>query len=165
MGNSGLTMNSQMIDAFEHGTQKVRAAITGLTPPQLQLFPVPGTWSIHQIVVHLADADLARSDRMKRIIAMDNPILQAWDQSRFAQRLHYHEQSLEDALAMMELDRKQMARILRRLPESAFARKGMHTESGELTLAQMLDRGVRHVDHHLKFIRDKRAMIETLNKV
>jgi hypothetical protein len=157
-------MSFPVIDAFEQGTQKVRAAISGLTPPQLRSFPVPGTWSIHQIVVHLADADLARSDRMKRIIAMDNPILQAWDESRFAQGLHYHEQSLDDALALMDLDRRQMARILRCLPESAFARKGMHTESGELTLAQMLDRAVRHIDHHLKFIREKRAMIETANK-
>jgi len=155
-----LTMNSQLLVAFEEGTQKVQTAIAGLTPAQLQLFPVPGTWSIHQIVVHLADADLARSDRMKRIIAMDKPILQAWDESRFAQRLFYHEQSVEDSLAIMELDRRQMGRILRNLPESAFARTGMHSESGELSLAQMVDRAIRHVDHHLKFVRDKRALIE-----
>ena|ERR1700722_15937083 len=152
-------MDSALINAFEHGHHKMRQAIAGLTLEQMKAFPVPETWSIHQIVIHVADSDVIGADRMQRIIAMDNPILQAYDETLFTKNLHYHEQSVEDALKIMELNGRQMAKVLRCLTEAAFSRAGNHTEAGPITLTQMLHRCVNHVEHHLKFIQQKRELI------
>jgi uncharacterized damage-inducible protein DinB len=152
-------MNSALIDAYEHSVQKVRAAVAGLAPEKMKAFPIPGTWSIHQIVIHVVDSDLVGADRMKRIIAMDNPPLSSYDETLFTQRLAYHEQSIDDALETMRLNSRQMGRVLKALPESALARKGIHSQEGELTLKQMLERMIKHVDHHLKFIVDKRKLV------
>jgi uncharacterized damage-inducible protein DinB len=151
--------HSELIDAFEHGHKKYRQAIAGLSPQQMKAFPVPETWSIHQIVVHVADSHVIGADRMQRIIAMDYPILQSYDETLFTKNLHYHEQSIEDWLTIMELTGRQYARLLRCLPESAYARAGNHTEAGPMTLSQMLQRCVNHIEHHLKFVQQKREMV------
>ena len=52
-----------------------------------------------------------------------------------------------------------MARILRSLPAEAWARSGVHTEAGLLTLEQHLQVEVDHVPHHLKFIAEKRKAL------
>src|ERR1700722_10292781 len=152
-------MNSALIDAYEHSVLKLRGAVAGLPAEKMKAFPVPGTWSIHQIVIHVVDSDIVGADRMKRIIAMDNPPLPSYDESLFTERLAYHEQSIDAALEMMRLSSRQMAKVLRALPESALNRKGIHSEVGELTLKQMLERMIKHVDHHLKFIVDKRKLV------
>jgi hypothetical protein len=108
---------------------------------------------------HQADADAAFFDRMRRVIAEDNPVLRSWDENRFAQRLFYDEQSVEDALTLIEVGRRQMSRILRRLGAEAFARTGTHSERGPQTLAAVLEYAVAHVDHHMKFLLEKRRRL------
>jgi uncharacterized damage-inducible protein DinB len=152
---------SEWIDKYEHGPAELRAAVAGLSEEQLKAFVVPGTWSIQQIVIHLSDSELIGADRLKRIIAMDSAVLQSYDETAFSNNLHYHEQSVADALAIMELNARQTARILRKLPAAAFERKGLHTEAGEISLGQMLQRIAGHVDHHLKFVNQKRKLLQT----
>lgn len=152
-------MSPDVLERYTQDPDKVRQAIQGLTPAQLQAFPVPGTWSIQQIVVHLLESDLIASHRMKRIIAEDNPALQAYDETRFAQSLFYEHEPLDEVLTMFALNRAQTARILRRLPDEAFARRGTHNQRGELRLDQMVQDYVEHVDHHLKFVFQKRALL------
>jgi len=152
-------MDSKLIDEFEHEHRKLRTAIAGLTREQMKAFPIPGTWSIQQIVLHVVDSAIIGTDRMHRIIAMDNPMIQAYDETQFTKNLHYHEQSVEDALAMLELNGRQAARLLRCLPPEAFSRSGIHLEAGKITLEEMLRRNVMHVDHHLKFIEKKKGMV------
>lgn len=148
-----------LIDQFEAGGQKLKDAIAGLSPTQLLAFPVPGTWSIQQIVVHLSDMDLVAVDRMKRIIAEENPLLPSVNESLYVKNLFYDKQSPQTAAELLDLSRKQFAKVLRQLPESAFSRTGIHTERGKITLAETLQTYVNHLEHHLKFALDKRAMV------
>jgi uncharacterized damage-inducible protein DinB len=148
-----------LIDQFEAGGQKLKDAIAGLSPGQLLAFPVPGTWSIQQIVIHLSDMDLVAVDRMKRIIAEENPLLTSVNESLFVKNLFYDKQSAQTAAELLDLSRKQFAKVLRQLTESAFSRTGIHTERGKITLTQTLQTYVNHLEHHLKFALDKRAMV------
>lgn len=152
-------MDARLLDRYEHGPQQIRDAIAGLTREQMVAFPVPGTWSIQQIVVHLLESDLIASHRMKRVIAEDNPTFHAYDETRFAQSLFYHDEPLDEVLTLFTLNRKQMARILHRLPAEAFDRVGTHNERGLLRLGQMVGDYVEHVDHHLRFVSRKRALL------
>lgn len=152
-------MNRSLIDEYEKGSDELRTSIRGLSPTDLIAFPVPGTWSIQQIVLHLMDTDLILADRMKRVIAEENPTLIGFDESRFAKNLHYHDQSALDAVTILDMNRKNFARVLRKLPDEAFARIGTHNERGPLTLADLLSGAVSHLKHHLKFIMDKREKL------
>ncbi len=121
--------------------------------------PIPGKWSTHQVVIHLADAESALADRIRRVIATDNPPLLAWDENRFMANLFYNDQSAEDAVTLVALTRLQVAKILRNLPDSAFARFGQHNEAGQLTLLDLVTKANHHLDHHLKFIQEKREKL------
>ena len=155
-------MDRSLIDQYAKGADDLGMAVRGLAPEDLSAYPVPGTWSIQEIVIHVADSDLVISDRMKRVIAEDNPQLIGFDESKFTKNLHYAGQSIEDAVSLFELNRRQMARVLAKLPDSAFARKGTHNERGPMTLEDLLRGAVNHLSHHLKFIVDKR---EKLGKI
>src|SRR5918993_2618149 len=148
-----------IIEQFERGGEKLRRAIAGLSREDLLAFPVPGTWSIQQIAIHLADSELVGVDRMKRVIAEENPLLIGYDETKFSQRLFYEEQSAEAAVTLVDVSRREFAKVLRKLPADAFSRTGIHNEVGKLTLAELVQKYVKHLDHHLKFIHEKRAKL------
>src|SRR5580658_476573 len=122
--NRLLPMTHQTITRYAQGGQELANAIAGLHVDELLAFPIPGTWSIQQIVLHLMDSDLIAADRMKRIIAEENPSLIGYDESKFAANLFYNEQSADEAVRIFDMNRRQFVRVLERLPASAFDREG-----------------------------------------
>jgi DinB superfamily len=155
-------MNEELIEQYAQGGEKLRLAIRGLTDEDLKSFPVPGTWSIQQIVIHVMDSELISADRMKRIIAEDNPTLIGYDETKFSKKLYYHDQPAADAISIIELNRRMFALVLRRLPDEAFNRTGMHSERGKIALGQYLQAVVNHLEHHLKFVYEKREKLGKL---
>lgn len=156
-------MNRELIEQYAAGGEKLSLAIRGLTREDL-IAPPPddpsaGKWTIHQVVIHLADCEGVHADRIKRVIAEDNPTLLAFDETKWAAALHYDEQSAEDAVKLVELTRAQLAATLRKLPESTFNRSGTHSEAGKKTLDQLIRTTVEHLEHHVKFIHRKRELM------
>jgi uncharacterized damage-inducible protein DinB len=150
-------MDRSVIEAYAAGPAKLRAAVAGLTREELTARPGPGKWSILEVVVHLSDSDAISIDRMKRILTEDDPPLLYADETAYVDRLFTHEQDLEDALILLEAGRRQWARVLRKLPDEAFARTGRHNRRGTVTLGGMVAGYVEHIDDHLKFVVGKRA--------
>jgi uncharacterized damage-inducible protein DinB len=149
----------ELADAYEAGATELRKAVAGLTREQFLARPVPGKWSTLEVVCHIADFEPIMADRMKRVIALDRPQLLAADENKFAATLGYHDRDLGDELAVVDATRRQMARILRRLPEEAAGRIGVHNERGPKTLADLVAGATGHVAHHLPFIAEKRKML------
>jgi hypothetical protein len=152
-------MNRDLIEQYASDAGKLRASIAGLGRKELNAFPVPGTWSVQQIVLHMMDSDLIASDRMKRVAAEENPTLIGYDETAFAKTLPYGDLDPQMACDIFEKNRLMTAEILRRLPDAAFARMGQHNERGPVSLADLVETYVGHLEHHLKFIRDKRRLL------
>lgn len=149
----------QLIIEYLRGPIHLRMAVYGMTREQLTARPVPGKWSTLEVVCHLADFDPIIADRMKRVLAMDNPPLTGADENRFAATLAYHERDLEEELTIIEYTRAQMARVLRDKTDASLARTGLHSERGPLTLQQLLQGAINHINHHLRFIDEKRRAL------
>ncbi|MCI0457012.1 MAG: DinB family protein [Gemmataceae bacterium] len=150
---------SQLIDDYLAGAQTLRQAVAGLTREQLLARPVPGKWSTLEVVCHLADFDPILADRIKRTLAEERPALIGADENRFASALAYHQRDLDEELTIIENTRRQLARILRTLPESALERVGVHNERGPRTVEQQLTTAINHIPHHVKFIHEKRQAL------
>jgi len=148
-----------LINDYLAGVDALRKAVAGMSREQLLARPVAGKWSTLEVVCHLADFDPILADRMKRIIALDRPPLIGADENRFAATLAYNERDVEEELAIIAHTRSQMAKILRRQPDSALQRVGVHNERGELTLERMLTLSTRHIPHHVQFIAEKRKAL------
>jgi hypothetical protein len=81
------------------------------------------------------------------------------DESLWAQRLHYDAQSPEDAAELVQLTRRQLGLVLRKLSAADFERAGTHSERGRQTLSDVLRGAVDHLEHHVKFIHAKREFM------
>ncbi|HVS36360.1 MAG TPA: DinB family protein [Gemmataceae bacterium] len=150
---------SQLIDEYLAGPPALRKAVAGMNREQLTARPVPGKWSTLEVVCHLADFDPILADRVKRMIALDNPPLTGADEKCFASALAYQDRDVEEELSLIERTRSQLARILRKQTDAALQRPGVHSERGPMTLERMLTAAVRHIPHHVSFILEKRKVL------
>lgn len=151
-------MKTDRIDSYLAGGAKLAQSIWGLTLEQLHAKPADGSWTIHQIVIHMLDSDLIATDRMKRIACMNKPLLVGYDESGFVRLPGIDEVSAFTACDVFHKNRQMTATILRKLPSDAWDRFGIHNERGKVTLSELLETYIWHLDHHLAFIAKKRAM-------
>jgi hypothetical protein len=148
-----------VIDRYAAGGPLLSYATSGLTHEHATARPGPGAWSIAELVAHLLDADLVLADRIKRVIAEDEPILQAFDENRWIDRLDSQSMPVEEAVNLFAAHRQWMTRILRKCSDDDFRRVGNHTEAGRKSLADLVVTAAGHVDHHLRFLYAKRATL------
>jgi hypothetical protein len=131
-------MDRQIIEEFVACSGRLRQAMAGLSQDESTCRPGPGDWSILELVIHLADSDGIAIDRMKRMLTEDEPPLLYADETAYVRQLATHEQSLEDALILFEVGRRQFARVLRALPDEAFERRGLVPLSKRLPFSSAL---------------------------
>ena len=153
---------AELVDAYLAGVADLRAAVAGMTREQLVARPVAGKMSTLEVVAHVADMDVVMADRMKRIAAAPDgepPLLLVADEERYLAALRYHDRDLEEELALVELTRRQMARLIRSLTPEQLQRPGVHSQKGLLSLAKVVQTATGHITHHLPFIADKRRAL------
>ena len=64
---------------------------------------------------------------------------------------------LEQELDLVAGTRRQMARTLKLVGPDAWQRTAVHSETGLVTLRQLLLHAINHLRHHLRFVAEKRA--------
>lgn len=156
--NDHLSVQS-LIDHYASGISRLAQAMEGITQDQARLRPIPGKWSVLELVAHLAGTELFFTDRMERVIALDKPLLPGVDERDYPDRIGYQDLLLSEELALFSALRTHMLRVLRRQPTQAWRRVAIHTETGLVTLRQLLLQPVRHFDHHLVFLLEKRKAL------
>ncbi len=152
-------MDRTLIDRFEADADVPARAIEGLTREELLATPIAGTWSIQQLILHLMDSHLMCACRMRKIIAEDNPLLTAYDENAFVRSLRYDQTDATLAVEVFRLTQRMIAGLLRQLPDAAFLRTGIHTERGKVTLGELVPDYIEHLEHHMKFLREKRKAL------
>jgi len=101
-------------------------------PKEAWLFkPAPKEWSVHQVIVHLADSETNAYGRARRIAAEPGGTLMAYDQDVWADRLDYHAANTDDALEVTRLVRKLTYGLLKRLPDEVWENTAVHAEYTE----------------------------------
>jgi hypothetical protein len=149
-------MDDTLIDAYRNGSEDLRAAVAGISKEELVSRPIPGKWSVLEVVCHLADTEANIAHRLKRVLAEDRPEFERVQPDGMLAALAYHSREVNEELAMIDLTRRQIARILQGLPVDARGRVGVIKERGPRTVTEMINGAVEHLKHHLKFIIEKR---------
>ena len=106
-------------------------AVAGLADADARRPPAPGQWSVLQVLRHLSDCELVYGYRMRLIVADERPAIPGFDQEAWAERLHYAEGTVADALADVSAQRAMTLRWLATLSDDELARVGVHSERGE----------------------------------
>jgi uncharacterized damage-inducible protein DinB len=150
---------AELIARYKQAATELASDLHGLTTAQLTATPVPGTWSIAEIAWHMIDSDLILADRMKRVIAEEQPSLIGFNESLFAERLFYQQQNLELGVELFRINRLLQADLLAKLSVEDFQRTGLHNEAGVKSLLDLLRTAVKHWEHHRQYLVDKRRMV------
>ena len=157
--NDEALSTTELIAAYEQGIAELRSAVAGMTSEQVLARPIPGKWSTQEVVGHIAYAEVFMSDRIVRTIALDRPLLMNADEKFYIERLNYQNFNLIEELDLLTALRRHVVRILRMQPVEAWQRTAIHSESGLVNLRQLVLQSVRHLQHHLPFIAEKRAAL------
>lgn len=154
------TLDKAIVETFIRGGAILKSAYQGLTREQLLAHPIANTWSLHQIAVHMMDSDLIGCDRMKRIACMDKPLLVGYDETGFSQLPGSNDIDTHEAIDIFARNRQLFGIILRQLPDTTFERVGIHTEKGKITLGEMVQGYIDHLNGHLEWIERKRKLLQ-----
>jgi succinate dehydrogenase flavin-adding protein (antitoxin of CptAB toxin-antitoxin module) len=110
----------------------------------------PGKWNLREILVHLSDCEAVYLDRLRRLVADLKPVLQGFDETRWAQVLNYKARDLNLAKLQFEAARRGIIELARTTDISIDQNIGTHTESGTRTFKQILNMNAGHCAHHLE---------------
>ena len=148
---------ADILERFRRGGELLAMSTTGAAGPELDFKPAPEKWSVRQIVCHVADSEAVAVMRIRQIAAEDNPTLQGFDGNRWADRLDYQRRKISQALETFRKLRGENHELLKALPAESFARTGLHTEAGRLTLLDLVKGNAEHVEEHVQQIQRTRA--------
>jgi len=140
------------IEKIEALPALLRAAIAGATDEQLSRPYREGGWNSRQVIHHLADSHMMAFIRAKKVVAEENPALQAYDQDVWACHADASAGPLEPSLSIIEGVHARWARFLRSLPADAWSRTAIHQERGPMTLEDLLRIYSGHGEKHLGHI-------------
>jgi len=134
----------------------LREAVFGLNPGDLNRRPPGSDWSIRDVILHLADAELVAAVQFRLVIAGENPTLPVFDQEMWKRRLHYLWRDPEFAVGLFQQVRYANAELLQQCDSAAWARMCVHPERGQMTLSALLEHHAAHTEAHAAQIRTMR---------
>ncbi|WP_274363519.1 DinB family protein [Paenibacillus thermotolerans] len=138
-----------LIDEYARGYEQLREAVEGLSEEELRFKPAPDQWSIHQIVIHVADAELVSTHRLKKVLTEEEPLLTSFNQNAWTDTLQYEHLDREQHLVLFKLLRSAMLPLLERLTPEQCERVGVYADAGRFTFKQLLEYRVEHIRGHL----------------
>lgn len=104
--------------------------IRGLPDTTIRRPEKPGKWSVAEVVQHLADSELVAGFRIRMVLSEDRPVLQGYDQDRWASEFRYSEVRLSQALDQLRGLRVANLHLYKHLTPSQLERVGLHSERG-----------------------------------
>lgn len=149
----------EIIAAYENGAHELRHAVAGMTREKVLARPIAGKWSTIELVSHIAGTEIYFTDRIERTLALEHPLLVGVDERPYPSRLNFQEFDLNEQLDLVTALRKHEARVLKMQPPEAWLRYAIHTETGKVTVRQLVLQAIRHLRHHLPFVAEKRKAL------
>ena len=119
--------------------------------------PDPDSWSVAEILHHLADAELQQSVRLRRMLVEDAPAWGSWDGAAYGEALAYDARPAADALTLVLAVRHVNVRMLASLSAEQWVRTTVHPEHGPIDVARVVELIVEHTKSHV--LQARRAVI------
>jgi hypothetical protein len=135
-----------LIERYASGAAAVLAAVDDVGSARLDVADAGG-WTARQVVHHLADAETRSAVRLRQLLAEEAPQIQAYDESGYAERLHY-DRPIETSLAVVRAVRAASLELLGRLSPADFERSGHHPEHGAYSVLTWLQIYADHAHEH-----------------
>lgn len=146
---------SEKIELYGRGYELLKAALAEVPQEAMQFKPEPKEWSVHEVLVHIADSESNAALRARKLIVEPGGLLMGYDQDEWVISLKYHEHSIGDALETTRLVRKTTYELLKRQPDEVFTHSVRHPEYDEpYTFEQWINIYSAHIPGHIEQIQN-----------
>ena len=125
----------EMMEAYkatiQHFPDLLESKLKQLSSDQLSLHYRGGSWTIRQIVHHLADSHMNAFLRFKLALTEDKPTIKPYLQDAFVDMSDEKEFDILPSLSIIKGVHERWSRVLETMSESDFNRSYIHPEYGE----------------------------------
>jgi hypothetical protein len=134
--------------ALRETPERIRSIVAAWSPADFDRSYAPGKWSARQILIHLAQSELALGNRARMALSTPNYAAQAFDQDKWIARDDRlsGKEALDAFLGVSVMNRALFASLSsadRAIPLT-------HPEYGELTVDWIIHQMAGHQIHHLE---------------
>ena len=144
---------NEKIELYGRGFQMLVEILKDVPLEMWKFKPEPTEWSVHEVLIHLADSESNAALRARKLIVEPGGMLMGYDQDLWAVELNYHQQNVEDALETVKLVRKTTYDLLKKQPDEVFNHTAKHPEYEEpYTFEQWLNIYSGHIPGHIEQI-------------
>lgn len=162
--------NAELLTRYRRGVENFDARMFKLSNEQQDAAFLPetgvGRWPVRVLLGHLADAELAFVHRMRRTVAEDRPMLNAWDENAFIDSGLYGTQGADGRhtgpmhpmagyVAVIHTLRRWHADFLATLTPAQWERVALHAVRGEQTVRVICNYATWHLEHHAWYLKAK----------
>ncbi len=137
---------------------RLRAAVAGLSPEQLDTPYRPEGWTVRQVVHHVPDSHLNAYTRMRLALTEPTPTIKPYEEARWAELPDARTAPIDISLALLDALHARWLLLLRQLTPADGARAFWHPEHGrEFTVDEVVAMYAWHGEHHVAHITSLRA--------
>jgi hypothetical protein len=148
-----LTQRSDAVVAIAELPERLRASVQGLTDVQLDTVYRNGSWTLRQVVHHVADSHMNAYIRFKLALTESTPTIKPYMEERWAELLDARSMPVAISLTLLDALHQRWVTLLRGMVDTDFPRAYYHPENDliiSLTAATMLY--AWHGKHHTAVI-------------
>ncbi len=144
---------SEIIESYGRAYDRLVDSLRSFPREMWTYRPDENDWTIHEIIIHIADSEVNSYVRCRRLIAEPGSEVMGYDEMGWARRLRYHDQDPADALELFRILRRSTYDLIRQLPESTWSNTVTHSESGRMSFDEWLHTYERHIPEHVAQMR------------
>jgi hypothetical protein len=140
---------SSLAERLNSQHKTIASIIIKLNNRQLNQHINRGKWSIHENIAHLAKYQPVFIDRVRRILAIDEPEFEIYKAEEDDEFEIYCAFTTYELLKKISSDREIIFHLITHLPPDKLERTGSHPQYGKLTVLDWTEFFLLHEAHHL----------------
>lgn len=133
-------------------TERLRNEVASLTDEELDKTYREGSWTVRQLVHHIADSQLNMYQRLKLALTDDNPKVPEFIQDDWAE-LPDSKLPVDSSLKVLEGINEHVIALGNSLTEKQLTRVFTHQVNGEISVGTKIAKLSWHEEHHLAHIK------------
>jgi uncharacterized damage-inducible protein DinB len=142
----------ELLQQIEQAPGRLRAAVQGLSPQQLDTPYRPEGWTVRQVVHHVPDSHLNAYLRFKLALTEEEPTIKPYAEDSWARLADTAATPIETSLSLLDSLHDRWVRLLRSLASDDWKRNFRHPELGLVSLEKNLSLYAWHGRHHVAHI-------------
>ncbi|GIO25260.1 YfiT family bacillithiol transferase [Oceanobacillus sp. J11TS1] len=142
----------EWVEEIETYTIRLRETVDGLNDDELARTYRDGSWTVRQLVHHIADSQLNMYQRLKLALTDENPTVPAFDQDKWAIQPDT-KLPVESSIRMLEGINERIVSLGYSLTEEQLDRAFTLQKGDKITVATKIAKLAWHEKHHLAHIK------------